>query len=57
MNVLVLGEHSGTVRDAFIRNGQNRLGPSEDRWKLRSKFYTGWAQAMADQWGGLDTKP
>jgi hypothetical protein len=32
-------------------SGQNRLGPSEDRWKLRSLTYPGIAQAMADQWG------
>lgn len=32
-------------------SGQNRLGPSEDRWKLRSLTYPGIAKAMADQWG------
>jgi hypothetical protein len=32
-------------------SGQNRLGPSEDRWKLRSETYRGIAEAMADQWG------
>ena len=31
--------------------GQNKLGPSEDRWALRSMTYPGIAQAMADQWG------
>lgn len=31
-------------------SGQNRLGPSEDRWKLRSATYTGIADAMAVQW-------
>ena len=31
-------------------SGQNRLPPSEDRWKIRSETYTGIAQAMADQW-------
>jgi len=31
--------------------GQNRLGPSEDRWKKRSKTYQGLADAMARQWG------
>lgn len=34
-------------------SGQNRLGPSEDRWKLRSATYQGIADAMADQWGSL----
>ena len=32
-------------------SGQNRLGPSDDRWKIRSKTYQGIADAMADQWG------
>jgi len=32
-------------------SGQNKLGPSADRWKLRSKTYQGIADAMADQWG------
>jgi hypothetical protein len=32
-------------------SGQNRLGPSEDRWAERSKTYPGIAAAMADQWG------
>ena len=34
-------------------SGQNRLGPSADRWKLRSLTYQGIADAMADQWGQL----
>lgn len=33
--------------------GQNKLGPSADRWKLRSATYPGVAAAMADQWGRL----
>ena len=32
-------------------SGQNRLSPSKDRWKIRSKTYNGIAQAMAEQWG------
>lgn len=32
-------------------SGQNRLPPSEDRWKLRSTTYEGIAKAMAKQWG------
>jgi len=32
-------------------SGQNKLGPSADRWKLRSETYSGIALAMADQWG------
>jgi hypothetical protein len=34
-------------------SGQNRLGPSPDRWKIRSETYPGIAAAMADQWGGF----
>lgn len=32
-------------------SGQNKLPPSKDRWKLRSKTYSGIAEAMASQWG------
>ena len=32
-------------------SGQNKLGPSDDRWKIRSETFTGIAQAMASQWG------
>lgn len=35
-------------------SGQNRLGPSEDRWAERSLTYRGIAEAMADQWGELE---
>jgi len=34
-------------------SGQNKLGPSADRWRLRSATYGGIAAAMADQWGDL----
>lgn len=30
--------------------GQNKLAPSPDRWKERSKTYNGIAEAMAEQW-------
>lgn len=33
-------------------SGQNRLGPSDDRWALRAETYPGVAEAMALQWGG-----
>lgn len=33
--------------------GQNNLGPSEDRWKVRSLTYQGIADAFAAQWGSL----
>ena len=32
-------------------SGANRLGPSSDRSKIRSKTYEGIAKAMAEQWG------
>lgn len=32
-------------------SGQNKLSPSEDRWKLRSLTYQGIADAFAEQWG------
>lgn len=32
-------------------SGQNRLAPSADRWKERSKTYQGIANAMAHHWG------
>lgn len=31
-------------------SGQNRLGPSKDRWKERARTYDGIAEAMANQW-------
>jgi hypothetical protein len=34
-------------------SGQNRLGPSPDRWKKRSTTFQGIADAMAKQWGNL----
>ena len=34
-------------------SGQNREPPSDDRWKVRSTTWQGWADAMAEQWGGL----
>ena len=33
------------------QNPLDWLSPSKDRWKLRSKTYTGIADAMAQQWG------
>lgn len=34
-------------------SGQNKLPPSKDRWKERSKTYKGIAQAMAEQWSAF----
>ena len=38
-------------RDNITKSGQNKLEPSENRSKIRSKTYPGIAQAMANQWG------
>ena len=32
-------------------SGQNKLGPSPDRWKERSRTFQGIADAMSQQWG------
>lgn len=34
----------------------HRLPPSSDRWKIRSETYQGIADAMAEQWGGVEQK-
>jgi hypothetical protein len=33
-------------------SGQNKLGPSEDRARIRATTYKGLAKAIAEQWGG-----
>jgi hypothetical protein len=35
-----------------VDSGQNKLAPTDDRWKIRSRTYQGIADAMAQQWGG-----
>lgn len=42
---------SRTRRGNQTPSGQNKLGPSHDRWKERSRTYPGIARAMAEQWG------
>lgn len=40
-------------KDRYVNqtpSGQNKLGPSANRWKLRSVTYQGIADAMAQQW-------
>ncbi|MGE4043407.1 MAG: hypothetical protein AB7F35_01040 [Acetobacteraceae bacterium] len=34
-------------------NRVHRMPPSKDRWRERSRFFSGVAEAMADQWGNL----
>ena len=38
--------------DNQTASGQNKYGPSPDRWKKRAITYRGLAEAMAMQWGG-----
>lgn len=48
--------HDGKPRERWANqtdSGQNRLGPSPDRWQIRSETYSGIATAMADQWGRI----
>lgn len=48
------------VKDLYANqtpSGQNKLGPSPDRWKERSRTYPGIAAAMAAQWGDLPPAP
>lgn len=40
-----------TRRGNQTASGQNKLPPSPDRWKERSRTYQGIADAMAEQWG------
>lgn len=50
-----LVEHKGKLVERWgnqTDSGQNRLSPSEDRWKDRSRTYNGIATAMAKTWGG-----
>jgi len=44
---------TGPLDGSTARDECHKLGPSADRWKLRSKFYKGIADAMAMQWGCL----
>ena len=52
--------HTDDVKAEMLKlpkNQQQRLHylpPSSDRWKLRSKTYQGFADAMAEQWGNDD---
>lgn len=41
------------IWDNQTPSGQNKLGPSPDRGKIRSRTYLGIARAFAEQWGKL----
>lgn len=48
------GPHKGRKRwSNQTDSGQNRLPPSDDRWKIRSTTYLGIAEAMVARWGNL----
>ena len=46
----ILDGDAKTRRANQTESGQNKLSPSKDRWKIRSKTYQGIAQAMSQQW-------
>lgn len=50
----VLKKPSVGYWDNQTPSGQNKLGPSKDRWKQRSRTYEGVAEAMAEQWGNAN---
>jgi hypothetical protein len=50
MPTRVLGKPASGRWENQTASGQNKLPPSDDRWKIRSKTYTGIAAAMASQW-------
>lgn len=42
---------TGTLDGSTARNSVHSASPGADRWKERSKFFPGIAEAMAQQWG------
>jgi hypothetical protein len=46
-------EPTGTLDGTTARQDIHHASPGPDRWKLRSRFFEGVANAMADQWGAL----
>jgi hypothetical protein len=43
---------TGTLDGSTARDSVHKASPGKDRWKERSRFFPGIAQAMAEQWGG-----
>lgn len=43
-------KHTGTLDGTQARNSIHSASPGPNRWKVRSKFFPGIAQAMAEQW-------
>ncbi len=46
-------ERTGSLDGTTARAECHNASPSPDRWKLRSRFYEGIADAMASQWGAI----
>ena len=44
-------KRTGRVDGSTARDDIHMAPPGEERWKIRSKFHNGIAQAMAEQWG------
>ena len=44
---------TGTLTKETARQDIHLAPPSKDRWKIRSKFHVGLADAMAKQWGDV----
>ncbi len=42
---------TGTLDGSTARDECHKAAPGADRWKIRSRFYHGIADAMAEQWG------
>lgn len=42
---------TGTLTRETARHDIHNASPGKNRWKVRSKFHKGIAEAMADQWG------
>ena len=42
---------TGLLDGSCAKDTIHKAPPSKDRWKIRSKFFTGMASAMANQWG------
>lgn len=44
---------TGKVDGSTARDEIHKAAPGKDRWKIRSRFFEGIANAMADQWGSI----
>ena len=44
---------TGSLKKETARDDIHKASPGPDRWKVRSKFHKGLAEAMANQWGAV----